>query len=241
MALEDNNSHESNEQFGEYKRMEQMKKDIAGNYATELEVAAVSGLFDILFACGPLPQRLMDKDLLEKLIAYLLPLIATTGYTRHELLLSAGHMAQYIYFCKRGFARGFFIEKKSRREMTHFLWGEHSIITVPNSFFHQQPSETFIEVTPGTELMSISFENLRACIKKYPVVAIFSRNVILGYNAYEMKRNYELSSLTAWERYIELLKTHPDIEQKVSKGVIASYLNITPQSLSRMLKERGHP
>jgi len=64
--------------------------------------------------------------------------------------------------------------------------------------------------------MSISFHDLRACIKKYPVVEVFSRNVILQYNAYETKRSYELSSLSAWERYLELLKTHPDIEQKVS-------------------------
>jgi CRP-like cAMP-binding protein len=183
----------------------------------------------------------MNKDFLEKLISYLLPVIATTDYTRRELLLSAGHIAQYIYFSKRGFARRFFIQKKTRREITDFFWTEHSIITVPDSFFQRQPSQAFIEVMPQTELMSISFQDLKACIKRYPVVEIFSRNVILQYNEHESKRNYELSFLSAWERYIELLKTHPDIEQKVSKEVIASYLNIAPQSLSRMLKKRGHP
>jgi CRP-like cAMP-binding protein len=157
------------------------------------------------------------------------------------LLLSAGHVAEYIYFSKKGFARGFFINKKSGREITDFLWSERSIITIPHSFFQQQPTQTFIEVMPGTELMSISFHRLRACFKKYPVVEIFSRNVILQYNAYEAKRSYELSFLSGWERYIILLKTHPDIEQKVSKKVIASYLNIAPQTLSRMLKERRHP
>lgn len=240
--MDDHKLHnEGNEAFPERNRLETIKKYIADKYAAETEVATVSGFFDILLACGPLPQKLLDKDFLAKLISYLLPVIGTTSYTRRQLLLSAGHVAQYIYFSKSGFARGFFIEKKTGREITDFLWGDHSIITVPNSFFQQQPSQTFIEVMPGTELMSISFHDLKACIKKYPVVEIFSRNVILQYNAYESKRSHELSFLPAWERYLELLKIHPDIEQKVSKEVIASYLNIAPQSLSRMLKKRGHP
>jgi CRP/FNR family transcriptional regulator, anaerobic regulatory protein len=240
--MDDDKLHnDANEPFPERLQLEKIQKYIAGNYTTETEVAKVSGLFDILFACGPLPKKLMKKDFLEKLISYLLPVIATTGYMRRELLLSAGHIAQYIYFCKRGFARGFFIQKKTGREITDFFWGERSIITFPNSFFQQQPSQAFIEVMPGTELMSISFQELKTCINKYRVVDFFSRHVILQYNNYETKRRHELSFLPAWDRYIELLKMHPDIEQKVSKEVIASYLNIAPQSLSRMLKERGHP
>ena len=240
--MDDHQIHnEANESFPEKYQLEKIRQYITGNYATEAEVTTVSGLFDILFACGPLPQKLLDKDFLGKLISYLLPVIATTGYARRQLLLSAGHIAQYIYFCKRGFARGFFIQKKTGREITDFLWSEHSIITVPNSFFQQQPSQVFLEVMPETELMSISFPDLKACIKRYPVVEIFSRNLILQYNAYETKRSHDLSFLPAWERYLELLKIHPDVEQQVSKEVIASYLNIAPQSLSRMLKERGHP
>ena len=233
--------YDSNEQLDRQSQLQKIKKDIAGNYAGGAEVATVSGLFDLLLGCGPLPQKLVDKHFLGNLVSYLLPFIATTRYTRQELLLSAGHIAEYIYFSKTGFARGFFIQKKTGREITDFLWSEHSIITVPYSFFQQQPSQTFIEIMPETELMSISFHDLRTCIKKYPVVEVFSRNVILQYNAYVAKRSHQLSSLSAWERYIELLNTHPDIEQKVSKGVIASYLNIAPQSLSRMLKYKRHP
>lgn len=233
--------YDSNEQSDRQSRLEKIRKDITGNHASGAEVATVSGLFDLLLSCGPLPQKLLDKQFLENLVSSLLPVIATTRYTRRELLLSAGHIAEYIYFSKTGFARGFFIQEKTGREITDFFWSEHSIITVPHSFFQQQPTQTFIEVMPETELMSISFRDLKACIKKYPVVEIFSRNLILQYNAYETKRSHELSSLTAWERYIELLKMHPDIEQKVSKGVIASYLNIAPESLSRMLKNKRHP
>lgn len=241
MAFKNYITDKSNEQFHRQSQLQKIKKDIAGNYVGSAEEATVSGLFDLLPGCGPLPQKLMDTHFLASLVSYLLPFIATTLYTRRELLLSAGHIEEYMYFSQTGFARGFFIQEKTGREITDFLWSEHSIITVPHSFFQQQPTQTFIEVMPETALMSISFHDLRTCIKKYPVVEVFSRNVILQYNAYEIKRSHELSSLSAWERYIDLLNTHPDIEQKVSKGVIASYLNIAPQSLSRMLKKKRHP
>jgi CRP/FNR family transcriptional regulator, anaerobic regulatory protein len=138
-------------------------------------------------------------------------------------------------------ARGFYITKDTRKEITDFLWNEHSLITVPDSFFRQRPSHLFIEVMPETRLMSISYQGLMACIEKYPLVEVFSRNVVLQYSIYKAKRNHDLAFLTPWELYVRLLYKHPNIEQQVSKGIIASYLNITPQSLSRMLKRRRHP
>lgn len=202
---------------------------------------SIHHLFEILLNNGPLPSKLSDKNFIENLKAYLLPFITASTYARRQLLLSAGQVAEYLYFLEKGLARGFYIQEGTRKEITDFLWGEHSIITVPNSFFQQLPSHLFIEVMPGTQLMSISYHDLMTCIKKYPVTDIFSRNLLLQYTAYEARRNHELVSLPAWERYLRLLKKYPDIEQQFSKGAIASYLNIAPQSLSRMLKNKRHP
>lgn len=198
-------------------------------------------LFDILLNHSPLPSSLRDTHSMEDLKTYLIPLITTSVYTKRQLLLSAGQVAVYIYFLEKGFARGFYIHPQTKKEVTHFLWNRDSIITVPDSFYKQTPSYLFIEVMPQTQLVAISYDQLMACKKVYPVIEVFSRNVILQYNAYEAKRNYDMASLSAWERYLRLLQTHPDIEQQVSKEVIASYLDITPQSLSRMLKEKRHP
>ena len=232
---------ELNGVFQRQNQLERIKECITGNYADDREAAIVSGLFDLIFSLGPLPEKLMDKDFLGKLIRYVLPLIATSHYTRRQLLLSAGHVAPYIYFSQKGLVRGFYTHKNTGKEITDFLWRERSLITVPNSFFQQQPSPLFVEVMPETELLSISFHDLVSCNKRYPVLEIFSRNVILQYNAYATRRNHRLVFLSAWERYLILLKTHPGIEQQVSKEIIASYLHIAPQSLSRMLKERRHP
>ena len=202
---------------------------------------SIHHLFDILLSYEPLPKKLLDKDFVENLKNYLIPILATSVYTKRQLLLSAGQLAEYIYFMEEGFARGFYMHPQTKKEITHFLWNRDSIITVPDSFYKQTPSYLFIEVMPQTQLIALSYDQLMACKKVYPITEIFSRNVILQYNAYEAKRNYDMASLSAWERYLRLLQTHPDIEQQVSKEVIASYLDITPQSLSRMLKEKRHP
>ncbi len=202
---------------------------------------SIHHLFDILSSFEPLPKKLLDKNFVENLKNYLIPILATSFYTRKQLLLSAGQLAKHIYFLEKGFARGFYMHPHTKKEVTHFLWKQDSIITVPDSFFRQIPSYLFIEVMPQTQLIGFSYDQLMACKKAYPVIEVFSRNVILNYDAYEAKRNFDMVSLSAWDRYVHLLQTHPDIEQWVSKEVIASYLDITPQSLSRMLKQKRHP
>lgn len=202
---------------------------------------SIHELFDILFNFKQVYPTLPDPNSIESLKTYLIPLITTTFYPKRQLLLSAGHVPGYIYFLEQGLARGFYISKDTRKEITDFLWNEHSLITVPDSFFRQRPSYLFIEVMPETRLMSISYQGLMACIEKYPLVEVFSRNVVLQYSIYKAKRNHDLAFLTPWELYVRLLYKYPNIEQQVSKGIIASYLNITPQSLSRMLKRRRHP
>ena len=202
---------------------------------------SIHELFDTLFNYKQVFPTLQDSNSVESLKTYLIPLITTTFYPKRQLLLSAGQVAGYIHFLEQGLARGFYISEGTGKEITDFLWNEHSLITVPDSFFSQRPSHLFIEVMPDSRLMSISYQGLMSCIEKYPLAEVFSRNLVLQYNIYKTRRNHDLAFLSPWELYVRLLHKHPNIEQQVSKGIIASYLNITPQSLSRMLKRRGHP
>ena len=112
---------------------------------------------------------------------------------------------------------------------------------VPESFFYREPSPVYIEVTQGSRILHLSHHHLMQFIASHPEAEIISRNLVLQHREYEEKRYLHLSSRNAWERYLQLLNDFPLIEQQVSKGIIASYLNITPQSLSRMLRKNRHP
>jgi CRP-like cAMP-binding protein len=198
-------------------------------------------LYDVLFSMNPLPEALRSVNNRHTLIAYINSRIAVSHHNHRQLLLNKGQIADHIYFVEAGLARGYFYDEEKQKEYTVWLWDEMSIITEPNSFFKKTSSELYVEVMPGSKLLSLSGGQLADVFDRFPDTDIFSRCLMLHYFASQSRRIYDLIGLSAWERYLKLLDKYPNIEQKTSKEIIASYLGITPQSLSRLLKENGHP
>lgn len=194
-------------------------------------------LYDHLFDNPTLPIRLREKGYQATIKKYLDEVIVWVQFPKAFLLLSPGH----IYFVLKGLARAFIYDEKNNRQVTYFIFTGQSFVTDPESFFQQAPSLFFIEAMPGSEMLSINYQRYSECAKRFPETEIFTRYLLLRYNSLHSKRMGEMANLGAWQRYLNLLKAHPNIEQQVSKEVIASYLNIAPQSLSRLLKENRHP
>jgi len=190
---------------------------------------------------NPLGSRLQDKTLREAARAHVEQILAVSHYPCRQLLLSPGQLAEHIYFVQQGFARGYCYDENTGRQLTLFLWDEQAIAVAAVSFFLKQPADIYIEVMPGSVLLSLSRQQVGEIFALFPGTETLGHTLTLRYNAFHKKRTLSLLTRSAWERYLDLLQTHPRIEQQVSKDIIASYLGITPQSLSRLLKENGHP
>lgn len=198
-------------------------------------------LYDVIFKLSPLPRKLTDKHYIDELMNALDERLTITEHAHRYLLLNAGHTSDYMYFIERGIARCFYVDDQTGRDVTTILWTEKNIVCDPVSFFQRKVSDINIEVMPGSQLLSISYRQLQDIFKAFPEAEVFSRCISLQYVYHHAQRARELTSASAWERYLHLLETHPGIELIVSKELIASYLNITPQSLSRLLQQHGHP
>jgi CRP-like cAMP-binding protein len=198
-------------------------------------------LYETLFDLNPLPQELKLKANRNALMLFLDARISTSHHTHRQLLLSAGQIADHVYFVVSGIVRAYTDDEARKKEHTVSLWENGDIITEPNSFFKRLPSEMYIEVIPESKLISLSREQLAEVFKAFPYTEKFSRCLTLQYVSYHTKRTRDLISRSAWERYLDLLNKHPKIETKISKEIIASYLGIAPQSLSRLIKKNGHP
>ena len=198
-------------------------------------------LYDVIFRLSTLPQRLTDKQYVAKLIAALDERLTVTEHRHRYLLLNVGHISDYMYFIERGIARCFYFDDRAGREVTSVIWKEKSIVCDPVSFFQRKATDVNIEVMPGSLLLSISYQQLEDLYKAFPEAEVFSRCISLQYVYYHTQRTRELTGASAWERYLHLLSTHPGIELTLSKEIIASYLNIAPQTLTKMIKEKGHP
>ncbi|TPE42417.1 Crp/Fnr family transcriptional regulator [Pontibacter mangrovi] len=190
---------------------------------------------------GPAPYALQDGQAREQLEDFLAVRLARSPFPHRQLLLSAGQLPDYLYYVEKGLIRGYFYDDASGRPVTLFLWDEVSWAVPLQGFFHRQPSDIYLEVMPESVLLSLSRGQVNELVECLPAAETLLRGLLLRYCAFHKKRTKDLLTRSAWERYLDLLQTHPHIEQKVSKEVIASYLGVTPQSLSRLLRENGHP
>ncbi|SDF45869.1 cAMP-binding domain of CRP or a regulatory subunit of cAMP-dependent protein kinases [Mucilaginibacter pineti] len=202
---------------------------------------AAKRLYERLFGLKNLPSELGDDAERQMLTDYLDSIIKYSFHARNQLLLSEGQEAGYIYFLVKGIARGYYNDPSDGQERTVIIWDELSIFTDPSGFFENSPSGLNVEVMAGSQLLFISRPQLEELYRLFPYAEVFTIRMTSHYSAYFAKRSHDLVSLSAWERYQQLLKNYPQIELKITKKIIASYIDIAPQSLSRLIKENGHP
>lgn len=152
-----------------------------------------------------------------------------------QFLFSPGEVATETGFVvKGGFRIYYFIEGK---ESTRFLGGENIFIGSTPSFTTQMPCVEYVEALENSELLMLSYQNLQ---KMYDISPKWDKLVryLAEYSYNEQQgRIYSLIALTAQERYEELTKNRPDLIQRIPQYIIANYLGISPETLSRIRKQ----
>jgi len=153
-------------------------------------------------------------------------------FPRKSILLKEGQVSQRIYFIKKGFIRAYY--HKGNSEFSTWFMGEGEFIISVYSFFSRKPSFENIEVLEDCTLQSINWDQLQSLYKQYPEFNLTGRIITEQYYIRSEERAINLQTLTAKQRYENLLLTYPGILQKASLGQIASYLSIKQETLSRI-------
>lgn len=152
-------------------------------------------------------------------------------------LLQAHTAAHHAFFLVSGFAVGYRYQEM-QRVVTDF-WQPGEIVFSPKSFFEQLPGDDIIELTINSELLSVSYESFAKLVEAFPVAGRLARGITADYYAKSEERIVDMHTLEAWGRYTKLIESHPGIEMNVSQELIASYLSITPSTLSRLKARRS--
>jgi CRP-like cAMP-binding protein len=149
-----------------------------------------------------------------------------------EYLCKPGEIATETGFVVKGSFRVYYsIEGK---ESTRFLGCENIFISSVPSFTTQKPSIEYVEALENSELLMLSFKDLQRMCELSPKWDRLVRYLAeYSYNE-QQSRIYSLIALTAQERYEHLTKTRPDIIQRIPQYIIANYLGISPETLSRI-------
>ena len=151
-------------------------------------------------------------------------------------MLEPDETCKYIYFVIKGGLRSYYVDAKGI-EHIYQIRLDNSWISDLESFFSQRPSKYYLETLEDSQLLRISYERLEQLYEELPQIERYFR--ILFQKAYI--NALERLNATMWEsavdRYNDMLKEHGDIFQRVPLVYIASYLGITPESLSRIRKK----
>ncbi len=160
----------------------------------------------------------------------------TVAFRKKKHLLVSGQTSNYLYFIVGGCLRSYYVDLKGV-EHIYQIRMDNSWITDLESFFAQTPSKYNIESIEETTLLRISHQGFEELLVEIPRLERYFR--ILFQKAYINALNR--LNATMWEsaldRYNEMLKENPEIFQRVPLIYIASYLGITPESLSRIRKQ----
>lgn len=152
---------------------------------------------------------------------------------KNEHLLEQGEVADRLFFIQKGCLRLYY-NTEDFGIVTRFMAFEHTFLTSLVSFISREPSTEFIEAVEDSEVLTISYHDflqLRESIpvwdKIYIYILEYGLTVITG-------RLSSLLTQNATERYTTLLENNPELIQRLSNANLASYLNISPETLSRL-------
>jgi CRP/FNR family transcriptional regulator, anaerobic regulatory protein len=156
---------------------------------------------------------------------------------KDHFLLQPPQVSDQAYFILHGFAFSYILVEGERK--IEWFWKQNQLIISPLSFFEQKPAQEFIQLAEASELLCISYKSLLMLLDNFPEAHRINRIIMNKYFENSRQRIRDLHRLNAYERFRRLVAYYPSVEQMVSQEAIASYLGITPQSLSRIKRLTG--
>lgn len=185
----------------------------------------------------------MDATLLIQTLNFITPLsskiqerlheyLIEEKYPKRHLLVKEGQVAKRIYFIKEGFARAYFYHDD--KESTTWFMGTGDFMISVFSFFTQQPAVENIELLEDTTLLSVTWTQLQNIYADFVEFNLVGRIITEKYYMMSEERAILHRTLSALERYKIMIKKYPLIMQKAKLGQIASYLDMSQETLSRI-------
>ncbi len=153
-------------------------------------------------------------------------------FSKSDCVLKHNEICKGIYFVERGMLRIFYY--KQGREITEWFAPEQNFCFSINSFFTNTPSQLIIQCLEESEIVVITKNGLSDLITSDIEISNFYTKLLSGSLICSQVRMDSILFETAAQRYQNLITTTPTIPQRVPLQYIASYLGVSPETLSRI-------
>ncbi|MDW9379281.1 Crp/Fnr family transcriptional regulator [Chryseobacterium sp. JV558] len=157
---------------------------------------------------------------------------------KKQYLLQEGDICKCLSFVSKGLLKSYFPDEKGNEHINMFAF-EGWWISDFNSFINQEKSVLNIDAVEETEVLMITLENYEKMLLEIPVMDRYFR--ILYQNSLVTK-DYRLivsNGYTAEEKYLQLAQKNPEMIKRVPHNLIASYLGLAPETVSRIRKKNS--
>lgn len=154
---------------------------------------------------------------------------------KKDFYIKEGSISNAKAYVKKGCGRSFIIDKNGKERITSFLF-EDWWLGDYESYYSGNPGKTNTQAIEDMEVLEISKTDFTKLEEEIPKLKMWYELKMKKHNFAIIQQLYEVKTSTCEERYIDLINKHPTIFQRVPLQYIASYIDMEPQSLSRMRK-----
>lgn len=155
---------------------------------------------------------------------------------KRQYILNAGDVCRYITFVEKGMLRSFTVDHHGDEHVVQFAT-EGWWISDIGSFLSGDEALYNIEALEDAELLNLSKQSMDEMLISLPAMERYFRLLMQNNIVALQRRVVAYMSLTAEEKYLKLMEVAPDVMSRASQQHIASYLSITPETLSRIRKQ----
>ncbi len=159
-------------------------------------------------------------------------LLERKEFSKGEFLFKQGEVCRQLFFIEKGFARVFYISNTGK-EITSWFSAENDFITPIDTFYQFKATQDNCELLEDSVVYSLKYSSLETLFNtKEAVDLAFLTSFEIARKMSEYITSIKFQ--TAEERYNTLMQNYPSIFQRAPLVYIASYLGITPETLSRL-------
>ncbi len=155
---------------------------------------------------------------------------------KDTILLREGDVCSQVFFVTKGLLRAYTIDDIGKEHIIQF-GREDSWVSDRNSFYFNLPAMFYIDAIEDSEVIFVPKDFYDKAEKLIPGFNSFTVMILHNSIRFMQKRISLLLGATAEQRYLDFIDLYPNLTLRVSQWMIASYLGITPESLSRVRKE----
>ena len=158
--------------------------------------------------------------------------IVIRNFDKKQLLVKAGEVEEYLNFIVRGLARMYFYKNKT--EVITNIAREGEIISSSSSFLSGTPSNYYVETLEPSTFLSISRQQLEQAYKESPSIERLGRLMTTHFVLQKEEWELECMRLDTRERFLRFVGNNPELLLRVPQKYLASYLNMKPETFSRL-------